>query len=856
MSTALKDRTDREGSSSRSGKRNQKNDEEQQPQRPNLADRAATWEPDHRWFVPFIAAQVLYVGSCVVYFMSLPTVVAAIVAGLLGVGITVATTIAARQAYDHAQFGDKHEHQVVRLSIFAGLAGSGWMALAAPQSPLNPVSLGLLVLWIAVFGALWGSLHTLADERKQKQADHVASKREEVEERKQERAINRKTEEFQPILTKAGLGEVTAYAWEETKAGDLFYLMDSQDKPQKFKGIEDQLGSLASIYAHELAAQGVKLTPDMLRLEEGEAAHLFKLHISTKNRFRESIPYPLDKPQQSISQPINPGVYEDGEDVLVTMLGAHMYMVGATGSGKDVFTNCCHAEIGNTNDCLLWIGGTAKMVPQAWPWIAPWIKGLTQRPMVDRVAGEDPQQVLRMMADLYKIGTLRNKKLGPKSKHRPTPQDPAYFMTLTESSDLLRDHPDETITTFDGRRWTASKLADVLMRAFRSASVMLYLSSQYGLMDGNGNYGSYIMRNVTIRVAGKTMTHSDGQNTLVGIKNVDTTKLTNYKLMLQPNQEEPRAMPTKAYELDGEEQIQPLAVRNAQQNPARSPQWVVDALGDEYRYRWSASRNEDLVDMAHEAGLSWPTNPNTETESESSETVEPEPTDASGSDGDAETTEGADMPRMSEQEINQMLEHAESKFAEANEHLKKYGILGETMHNVYEVVMAENAPEWVSAGQLAFVCDRVDEGGDWDTAGQQLADEMARGPWYLKTETRNGQIGWPRDLIRHTVQAWVEGGEPPAQVPQQDRSEPVAVPEHPLAHAAQVVADRGAEDMVSTAELAKLMGRVTDELDESEARNRAARLGRELGQFVTAKRVAAGSRYRVGDIREAAHSIV
>src|SRR5690606_28536041 len=134
------------------------------------------------------------------------------------------------------------------------------------------------------------------------------------------------------------------------------------------------------------------------------------------------------------------------------------------GSGKDVFTNNCTAEITRTNNALMWVGGTAKLNPQIWPWLAPWFRGYTNRPVLDRVAGEDPDQVLKALADLYKIGTKRNKKLGPLSKHRPTPTDPAYVFVLVEAADFLRDHDSKRVKTFDGRTWSPSGLVDVITR--------------------------------------------------------------------------------------------------------------------------------------------------------------------------------------------------------------------------------------------------------------------------------------------------------------------------------------------------------------------------------------------------------
>src|SRR5690606_23157712 len=190
-------------------------------------------------------------------------------------------------------------------------------------------------------------------------------------------------------------------------------------------------------------------------------------------------------------------------------------------------------------------------------------------------------------------------------KHRPTPTDPAYVFVLVEAADFLRDHDSKRVKTFDGRTWSPSGLVDVITRAFRSAGVSVLAFSQYGLMDGSGSHGSYMMRNFTIRVAGKAMRHSDGTTPLVGLRGTDTTKLRNYTLLVQPNGEEPRLMPAKAFLLDGEEMIRPIAVRNAEHKPL-SPQWLCDMLGEDYANRWDPSEHPASVEIVEGLGWSWP----------------------------------------------------------------------------------------------------------------------------------------------------------------------------------------------------------------------------------------------------------
>lgn len=857
MSTATKERTKPRGAD-RKRRRKGKDEDAEERARPNVAERAAVWDPDKRWFHPFIGTLTTYtLGGMPAWaglspWLMLPA----------GLGLTGAAMYAARHTYGETEYGQQQARSATALSGAAGVTATSWLVWAGQPdiTPLNPTALGTLLLGGGLFGALYSALRGKAPERRNAIENVKAEAKRQHDEARHERQVHHKVELWQPIIDRAGLTGVKVYDWAETKAGEVLHLIDSPEKPLKLAGVQEACPNIASIAAHALAHQGVKLQTNQVRAEEGDAAHLFKLHISTKNRFARDMSYPMDRPVQSIEQPIRPGVFEDDEDLALTVVGTHLFMVGATGSGKDVFTNNCVAETTRTNNAKVWIGGTAKLMPQIWPWLAPWFRGLTDRPLLDRVAGENPTQVGRMLADLYKIGTQRNKKLGPLSKHHPTPTDPAYVGVLVEGADFLRDHDTMRIKTFDGRTWSPSALLDVITRAFRSAGVGVVMVSQYGLMDGSGSYGSYMMRNFTIRVAGKTMSHSDGTNTLVGLRGTDTTKLRNYTLLVQPNVEEPRSMPAKAFLLDGEQQIQPVAVRNTG-NQARSPEWI-ENISDEHRNRWNQDEHPELAEIVEGLGLSWPSLPG-----ESAGTMTPSEPSADEDEAAAEETEPApesawpepEYTQMTQEEIDQLMQQAEEKFTEARDDLQRWGILGETMHKVHEVVKAENAPAWVPAGQLAFVIERVDQAGDWDAAGAELISELRAAPWHLEPETgANGEPGWRRQTIIDRINSFVTGeAAAPMELPEQQQTEqaPESAPQHPLLHAAHVLRDRPVDAWVTTAELAQLMGRVSPEMDASEKRSIQTRMGRELGQFVESKRTSRGTSYQVGTIIETASSV-
>ena len=548
----------------------------------------------------------------------------------------------------------------------------------------------------------------------------------------------------------------------------------------------------------------------------------------------------------TIRHPIRPGLYEDGEDIQLSLLGVHGVMVGATGSGKSVFTNNVIAEVTHCSDALLWICASDKLLPLIYPWLHPWFAGTTERPVLDWVAGEDPARVLQQLAALYKLVKLRNKKLGPVSKFEPTPTDPAINCILEEASDLLLDNSTVTIRTFDGKEMNGSQLVNAITRAARSAGVSLLMLTQYGLMDALGTQGSMAKRNITLRVAGKTYTDHDGMATLVGMDQIRTTKLRDYTLLIQPSSEIPRVIPAKAYQLDGLDQIAPVAARNTATVP-RLPAWLAAQLGEAYAGRWHPERLPELAELVGAQGLRWPALASVSTGAVNAvfdELVHHATVELDG--GKNPTTQPT-----TEEEITAMAADAEQKMDHAIETFRKYGSLGHTMTEVLEAIRAQNAPAFISAAQLAFVTGRVDRDGDWDTAGHDLISELRANPWRLDPTERDGALGWARTALMDRIREYLTGVTSPVPEP----SPPIA---QPMAAILEALRERQDDELVGVAELGRLIGRIATDDDPETQRAAAIRFGRELGGspwFLKAERKNTGSVIQIGELRRAAAEV-
>jgi hypothetical protein len=798
--------------------------------RPTLWGIARTFDPDRRWFHPVITALWAYALAGVPVWTRLSPWIL-LPAGLAG---TLLGVLGVRRCYPLRTYGHDHRSNASWLTFCTGLALTAWLVYAAQIRPINPGALGWLVLGTVVFGGAHAVVRTQAPAHK-----------DQLQQRRNRLLQQRACDTWEDILAAAGCAGMQVLHRQPTKAGFTLTIQDNPTRPIKFEGLYAAVGNIASLAAAHLASQGVRLGADQVRAEETDRANVFFLHLSTSNVFSGSIPYPLDRPVGTIRHPIRPGLYEDGEDITLSLLGVHGVMVGATGSGKSVFTNNVIAEVTHCCDTLLWICASDKLLPLIYPWLQPWFAGTTDRPVIDWVAGEDPTRVLQQLATLYQLVKLRNKRLGPISKFEPTPADPAINCILEEASDLLIDNSTVTIRTFDGKEMNGSQLVNAITRAARSAGVSLLMLTQYGLMDALGTQGNMAKRNITLRMAGKTYTDYDGTATLVGMDRARTTKLRDHTLLIQPSSDQPRVIPAKAYELDGVDQIASVAARNTATVP-RLPAWLAAQLGAAYAGRWRPERLPELAELVQAQGLQWPSLSSVSTgavNAVSDELIHHAAVDLAGG-------ENLTQPATQE-EITRMAADAEQKMDQAIETFRKYGSLGKTMTEVLDAIRAQNTPAFIPAGQLAFVTGRVDRDGDWDTAGQDLITELRANPWRLEPIERDGTPGWDRTTLIDRIRSYLTGVTPPVAEPAQQVAQPMAA-------ILDAVHDRRDDELIGVAELGRSIGRVPADGDPDAQRAAAIRFGRELGGppwFLKAERKNTGSVLQVGELRRAATEV-
>lgn len=702
------------------------------------------FEPDLRWFVPVVAALWAYTLAAIPVWTGLPSWL--LIAP--GVASSVGGVVLARHFYGVVEYGHRQREVAQALAVGGGAVMTAWMVYAGLANPLRPAALGILVVAVLVCGAAFAALHTRAPSVKAE----VEKKRTEVTEANAERLTEveqaKARDEWQEIAEQANPKcGIRFLAKTMQKGGFYVDFADNPTKPIKWQGFVDMVPSMLSIASSRMANQGITLQEGDLRPEQPGAAHLFRLHVFTSNEFAGSLPYPMDRPVGTIKEPRVLGQYKDMTPLGVCLCGNHGVMCAGTGGGKTVFTNCLLAGVLECGDAEVWIGGTSKLSPLVYPFLLPWLLGRTDRPAIQYVAGEDPRSVTEMLAELYREAKRRNSKLGRKSKHDPSKDEPAIVCVIEEASDLLMNHDTVRVPTFDGHSWNASQILNAIAQVARAASISIFLLTQFGIMDALGSHGSLMRRNLTIRVVGRTYTYSDGRDILTGMSGGDTTKLRDFTLLVQPAMDEPRVMPAKAYHLDGAESIGPVAEKYT----GRRTSWDPPQAGDAFRERWSAKRLPELVAIAADEGLAWPGSVHTGS-----------PVVAINDQPALPAAPAEESETMSD-DVKDTLNQAGAKMDVAIEQARKYGPLGPLMGEIMDKVNAENAPEFIPAGVLAQGLGRVPDGGDRDVAGETLAGELEGKPWFLTPSRREGTLGWPRDLILGTIRAYLEGRPVPGE---------------------------------------------------------------------------------------------
>jgi hypothetical protein len=579
------------------------------------------WGPDPRWAYPAVFTLTVWAIGWA------PRIAAHDGGGfspwlmaVVGVAAAILGYARAGRAYPRDEYGVGLAEHASLLAIVNGAAVGAWLVWAGLTSPWQAI--GLLAVLAAVCGSWFAMILTLAPRRYDAEM-----------ERQQAMMAADEDQVTRMILNRAGRDDVRMYGTTPHRGGYTVEIGPDPDvdDPPSYNDMvrsRDKLTTHLAIYWRR--KNGTKIREQDVNIEKLEADR-WLLHVSTNHVLEKTVPFHPDTSNNgrppSFNDALLLGLFEDGAEMRAKLCGRHCKTVGATGGGKSVFLNNvigrtleCRAPDGRP-DAMVMVAATDKLIPLVYNWLVPWLSGERAQPAIAWVAGQAREDVNNFLVAMYDLARDRNSRLSRKTKHVASPDTPGIVVILEEATLLTGIGYGPIQMHADGDEhemwWSASRLINEFLAIARSAGMSVFVATQIGLVDALGDFGTQMMRNLTLRACLLTMTPHDGQATLPALPaTVNTNELEHNSMYLQVGiGEKSRAMPGKAGKLD-EEDVIPVAL-NVSREVATLSERDIDAIGRElWESRWDIEHHDDLSRAAAEdteapggRGYAWPGRP-------------------------------------------------------------------------------------------------------------------------------------------------------------------------------------------------------------------------------------------------------
>jgi S-DNA-T family DNA segregation ATPase FtsK/SpoIIIE len=231
-----------------------------------------------------------------------------------------------------------------------------------------------------------------------------------------------------------------------------------------------------AVRQREALESALDVRPRSVRLEE-DPSRARQVLLRVVQRDPHAAPIPWAGPAAgSIRRPLQPGVWETGDPVAVSLAHQHTLVVGATGSGKSMLLNVVVGELVAARDVVCW-GVDFKGGAELGPW----------RACLGRVA-TTPADTTQLLQAAVAVLEARLAELAHRGLRdlAPSPASPALVVVVDEHAELVARC---------GR--PALEAIDSIAKRGRAASVTLVLASQRATMEV---LGSEILRaNLRVR---------------------------------------------------------------------------------------------------------------------------------------------------------------------------------------------------------------------------------------------------------------------------------------------------------------------------------------------------------------------
>jgi len=249
-----------------------------------------------------------------------------------------------------------------------------------------------------------------------------------------------------------------------------------------------------------------QLTRDKVSFEDGPHAGLVIMHLNETDVLKDPIPYPEPADWLSVTWPLQIGVRQDGEKLLILLREIMIMLIGITRSGKSNVLHVIIALLVYCTDATVWLidfkgGRTAN------PWIQPYATdpAAVRHPAIDWVATTRPEAA-KMLRCAVAWAQWRMESGKGGSKHQPTPAAPQLWIIIDEASRVtgtgVRAEDNQGVTNA-----TLAALVDDLGTVGAGEAIGLLVSTQRGTGDFSGSF--MFKANALLRIMLKAATKGD-----------------------------------------------------------------------------------------------------------------------------------------------------------------------------------------------------------------------------------------------------------------------------------------------------------------------------------------------------------
>lgn len=317
----------------------------------------------------------------------------------------------------------------------------------------------------------------------------------------------------------------------------------------------------------------------------------FIIHVRTVTGPRLTRYLPAENTLLSVNRKFALGVHDTGREFMLRLREVVVFIVGVIGSGKSTLLNVFLAQLARMPDVLIFMIDL-KGGQEARAWLMPWLRGLTDRPVIDWLATTREEADI-MMDALKRAGTARAEHPRYGKKLRPSPDAPAIIVICDETT-VMTGH---FIRTEDGLSNT--KLAVKLLQiaeTFRSVAISPVVSSVRAVVDNTGNSGLKAMSSV--RIGMRVESAEEGRQIFPDhIAAARQLAQLKDRGMGIPKVGAELSPPVHFYNItdgtlddDGhptEDRITPIAIAcGTRERRPKPEQLVIDAMGEDYAKRW------------------------------------------------------------------------------------------------------------------------------------------------------------------------------------------------------------------------------------------------------------------------------